>query len=140
MPYCFTASIRYVHHLYLTIAHRDCGWRVAREALPCLPGRFKTIDVSIETRHLNRTQIRDLPVVVVRICESSRELGNISTRCEYVDAIKHALIIPNRVTRFRFKCPRARDNVETGGLFSILAAKFAAFEVLDLLVPNITVV
>ena len=118
---------------------RDCGWRVMKEALTCQPGKNTLIMVQVDKLGMNPTQISALPTVAVRVCESSRALGNISTRCEYVDALAHGVVPAKGIVPVYFRCPAARDAIETGGLFSVLAAKYAAFEVLDLIVPNITV-
>jgi hypothetical protein len=118
---------------------RDCGWRVMYEQLTCKPGETTKITLSIDTTGLNSSEIQNLPTVTVRLCESSQALGGISTRCEYIDALGHANIAPTTSTILSFTCPDRRDDKEPGGMYSVLAAKYASFEVLDVLVPSVIV-
>ncbi|RIB05223.1 hypothetical protein C2G38_2281493 [Gigaspora rosea] len=93
------------------------GFQVQDNTIECTPGENVTLGFYLQ-------ESKQTPSVTVRICESSRVLG--STHCEYVYALANTIVElssnesnPAKVT---FKCPIARDNIETGGLYSILVA------------------
>jgi hypothetical protein len=112
---------------------RNCGWSVAYNSLPCTPGDETTISVSYKSSRA------DLPTAVVRICESSVALGGVSTRCEYDDALSHAIVRPQEWSTFSFICPLPRDSTEPGGVYSVMVAKYATFENLDEVIQPIVV-
>ena len=114
---------------------RDCGWTVIEEALSCQPGTH-TVTVKIASN-----QFRPITNLAVRICESISQLGNISSRCDYTTALDHAVVrADGRETKISFQCPEARDEREQGGLFSIMAGKYATWELLEETLPDITVI
>ena len=100
--------------------HRDCGWTVIHEARRCKPGALVTISVAHQG-------LRAFPIGV-RICDVSRNLGFISTRCEYVDGLASALVRPNDPTKIVFMCPDKRDDQEKGGFYSVMVSKFVPWE------------
>lgn len=102
---------------------RDCGWTVAYDAIECNPGAV----VRLGVRH-SKTELGLLPTLAARICESSRGLNGRSTQCEFADALASATVKPGMESVMTFTCPSARDDVETGGLVSVLVAKFAPWE------------
>ncbi|CAG8825743.1 9710_t:CDS:2, partial [Dentiscutata erythropus] len=97
---------------------RDCGFRVQNNTIECTPGENVTLDFYLGGS-------KQTPSVTVRICESSRVLG-ISTHCEYVYALAMTVVelssTKSNPAKVTFQCPVARDDIETGGLYSILVA------------------
>jgi len=65
---------------------------------------------------------------VLRVCESSRALGNIGVACRYRDIynplVANSIIYPGKGTDITFVCPVGRDEVETGGLYSLYSGAF----------------
>ncbi len=90
---------------------KDCGFEVQHDNLTCNPNRDVTIDL----------QNQDSVSAVVRICETSKQLG-FSTHCEYVQSLSNKVIQANSKATFKFKCPSARSSLEPGGLYSILVS------------------
>ncbi len=90
---------------------KDCGFEVQHDNLTCSPNRDVTIDL----------QNQDSVSAVVRICETSKQLGH-STHCEYVQSLSNKVIQANSTAAFKFKCPSARSSLEPGGLYSILVS------------------
>ena len=90
---------------------KDCGFEVQHDNLTCNPNRDVTIDL----------QNQDSVSAVVRICETSKQLG-FSTHCEYVQSLSNKVIQAKSKTTFKFKCPSARSSLEPGGLYSILVS------------------
>ena len=99
---------------------RDCGWRVLSEARKCRAGALTTISV-----FHNGTRT---PSLAVRICDVSRRLGYISMRCEYADSLANSVAVPGKPTEITFACPAKRDDVEKGGLYSVLVTKYTPWE------------
>ncbi|CAG8479009.1 11722_t:CDS:10 [Scutellospora calospora] len=97
---------------------RDCGFQVQNDTIECTPGENVTLGFYIQERV-------QTPSVTVRICESSRVLGS-STHCEYVYGLAITVVeissTKSNPAKVTFQCPVARDDVETGGLYSILVA------------------
>jgi hypothetical protein len=122
--------------------YRNCGWKLARDRVACLPGQRTRLTINrTSTTYFDpiaNVTVQYNPTIIVRVCESSRVLG-VSVRCVYVDALGHGLVPPSELGTVWFTCPQPRDLVETGGWFSVLVAKYAAFEVLRYPVPNVTV-
>ncbi|KAF0448457.1 lysyl oxidase-like protein 2/3/4 [Gigaspora margarita] len=96
---------------------RDCGFQVQDNTIECTSGENVTLGFYLR-------ESKQTPSVIVRICESSRVLG--STHCEYAYALANAIVeLPSNElnpAKVTFQCPIARDNIETGGLYSILVA------------------
>ena len=63
---------------------KDCGFEVQHDNLTCNPNRDVTIDL----------QNQDSVSAVVRICETSKQLG-FSTHCEYVQSLSNKVIQAN---------------------------------------------
>ncbi|CAG8763053.1 5235_t:CDS:2, partial [Cetraspora pellucida] len=97
---------------------RDCGFQVQNDIIECIPSENVTLGFYLE-------EYKQTPSVTVRICESSRALGG-STHCEYVYALAMTVVelssTKSNPAKVTFQCPIARDNIESGGLYSILVA------------------
>ena len=88
---------------------KDCDFRLFKDTLPCPAGTVTSVSVTNS----------DILALVVRVCESSWQLGH-STYCEYVYSVGTQIIQPNQTASVSFSCPGPRSDVEPGGLVSIL--------------------
>lgn len=93
---------------------RDCELNLLSNARTCTPGQNVTLRCSIDEKKHHQ---------VLRVCESSRALGNVGVACRYRDIfnpmLANSIIYPGKTTDITFQCPSARDQVETGGLYSL---------------------
>lgn len=88
---------------------RNCGLKNHKELQGCEPGKKVTFTCSIPAGS---------PAQVVRFCEASKVLG-VGIPCTYNDALASGTIDAQK--EISFTCPLARDEVETGGVFSFLS-------------------
>lgn len=92
---------------------KDCGFTIfGSELRECQPGSLVNLTFKLTG---------NFDPFVVRVCESSRKL-NVSTGCEYNFALANGVIDESTVNQnsIGFKCPEGRDEIETGGIYSIL--------------------
>lgn len=87
---------------------RNCDLKEKNELQKCEPGKKVNLRCSIS---------RDDSSQVLRICEASRAM-QIGIPCTYNEAIASEIIVSKK--DISFTCPKARDAVETGGLYSFL--------------------
>ena len=90
---------------------KDCGFKLARDMLKCRANKKKTIVV----------RNAGAQPVVVRLCESSAQLGH-SVFCEYKNNLANKVLNAGEQVNVMFRCPAYRDASEPGGLYSILAS------------------
>ncbi|CAG8611162.1 15046_t:CDS:10, partial [Gigaspora margarita] len=97
---------------------RDCGFQVQNDTIECTPDKNVTLGFYLQ-------ESKQTSSVTVRICESSRVLGS-STHCEYIYALANTIVelssTESNPTKVTFQCPIVRDDIEIGGLYSILVA------------------
>jgi hypothetical protein len=91
---------------------KDCGFEVKHDNLECKPD--ETFKIRLVNQHPDSH-------AVVRICETSKQLGH-SIACEFVHSLANVIIESGSNVSISFKCPAKRSLQEPGGLFSILAA------------------
>ena len=87
---------------------RNCGFKNGKTLHECVPGSKVTLKCSIPSNSVAQ---------VVRICEGSRVLQS-GIPCTYNDALGSNVV--EKVKNVSFTCPSARDEIETGGVYSLL--------------------
>jgi len=92
----------------LSGALRNCGFRNKKTLSECFPGKQVQINCTVPAGS---------KVQIVRVCEGSRTL-NTGTPCTYNDALASGIV--EMQTDITFTCPAARDDRETGGVYSFL--------------------
>lgn len=90
---------------------KDCGFSLYLDMLKCVPSANGTAEYKFIST--------EKTPIVVRFCESSIKLGH-STYCEYVHSLANVVVMPMSIESIKFQCPVYRDDVEVGGVFSIL--------------------
>lgn len=88
---------------------RNCGFTNAKTLAECSPGTRVELTCTTDAATPQ----------IARFCEGSRKLGH-GIPCTYNDSL--ATVAINGPTTVTFTCPTARDAVETGGSYAIMAA------------------
>ena len=115
-----SASVLFPCALNEVSPNKDCGFSLFADNLICEP------DVIVSLLVEKKVKISD-EAVVVRICESSIELGH-SVYCEVKDALANVLLVDNKMTKIGFTCPGIRDETEIGGRYSVLVSSLVPGE------------
>ncbi len=88
---------------------RNCGFKQTDELNECKPGTKVT---------LTCTTPANSPAQVVRVCEGSRALQS-GIPCTYNEALGSTIVVESQKD-VSFTCPTARDEIETGGVYSFM--------------------
>jgi len=89
---------------------RDCGFSEQPRAFNCKPGKPVHLKCRVSDGEPNQ---------VLRVCESSKQLGGMA--CMYTESLSSQTVTEDGVD-VSFECPKARSNSEPGGAYALYTA------------------